>query len=84
MNNVFSASNYKTITASDTAKITDPSGKIARCRGVYIGGAGNLAVKDELGNAVTFISLAIGVIHPISTDQIMSTNTTATNIIALF
>ena len=84
MNATYSASEYKTITPSDTLKLTNASGNITRCRGVYIGGAGNLAVKDEKNNAVTFVSLAVGVIHPISTDQIMNTNTTATNIVALF
>lgn len=54
-------------------------------RGLYIGVAGNVAVKlrGNTGTTITFIGLLQGVIYPIAAQRVMSTDTTATNIIAL-
>lgn len=74
---------FVAVTPSDTALLTyggDPS----TTKGIYIGGAGNLVCKNDLGDSVTFTGLVAGALYPISTSQIMSTNTTATNIVALF
>lgn len=54
-------------------------------RGVYIGGAGNLAVifaDDADAAPQTLTGLATGVWHPIQVRRIMATNTTATLILA--
>lgn len=54
-------------------------------RGLYIGGAGNLAVifcDDVDGNPVTLTGLATGVWHPMQVRRVMVTNTTATLILA--
>ena len=53
-------------------------------RGLYIGGAGNVAVVMHDGSTVTFNALAVGVIHLISVKQVKATGTTATNIVALY
>lgn len=66
------------VTPSDTT--------IINCRAIYVGGAGNVAVKTAPGaTAVTFTAPVLGTIIPVSVDggQIMATNTTATLLVAL-
>lgn len=53
-------------------------------RAIWVGGAGNLAVQNSEGNSVTFVGVAAGTMLPIRTNHVMGTNTTATNIVALF
>lgn len=66
------------ITKSDSTTYTG-------IRGVYVGGAGDLAVKmRESDAAVTFAGVPAGAVLPIRPKLIMSTNTTATNIVALY
>lgn len=64
------------ITKSDATEYDPP------LRGIYIGGAGNVAVigADDSA-AVTLTALAVGVWHPIAVKKVMSTNTTATAIV---
>ncbi len=56
-------------------------------RGVYIGGAGDLAVhmRGELGGptVITYVGLLAGQVYPIAAQRVMATGTTATNIVAL-
>lgn len=59
-------------------------GKSKCTRGLYIGGAGNVAVITRAGQTVTLSAMAVGVVHPIQVSHVKSTNTTATNIVALF
>lgn len=75
---------FVAVTASDTAVLSYDGVSRAKCRGIYIGTAGNLAVKNDDGDSITFTGLAAGVVHAISTDVVMSTGTTASNIVALF
>lgn len=66
------------VTPSDTVEIN--------CRAVYVGGAGNVALKQKSGGAsVVFTAPPVGTIIPVSLDQgqIMSTGTTATLLVAL-
>ncbi len=74
-----SAYTYAAITPNDS---TDFSPDYTD--GIYVGGSGNLSVLDGDGDAVTFVGLAAGVIHPIRTRRVRSTSTTATNIIGLW
>jgi hypothetical protein len=54
-------------------------------RALYVGGAGNVAVVDGAGSdAVTFTGVTAGSILPIRVRKVMSTNTTATSIVALY
>lgn len=53
-------------------------------RAIYVGGAGNLAVILDLDtSAITFLAVSAGTLLPIRARRVMSTNTTATNILAL-
>lgn len=68
------------------AAVTPSDTTIINCRALYIGGAGNVAVKTTAGaTAVTFTAPPVGSILPINIDggQVMSTNTTATLIVSL-
>ena len=65
------------ITPHDTNTLTYAS------RALYIGGAGNVTVVMN-GASVLFAGLGAGTILPIRTDKVMSTGTTATNIVALY
>ena len=66
------------VTPSDTVPIS--------CRAIYVGGAGNVAIKTtSAATAVTFTAPPVGTILPMMIDggQIMATNTTATLLLAL-
>lgn len=53
-------------------------------RAIWVGGAGNLAVTfvDD-DSAVTLSGVTAGSLLPIRVKKVMSTNTTATNIVAI-
>lgn len=53
-------------------------------RALFVGGAGNIAVIMEDGSAVTFNGVTAGTLLPISVSRVKATNTTATNILALY
>lgn len=53
-------------------------------RGVYVGGAGNMDVLMSDGSEVTFSGIPVGTILPIAVKRVKATNTTATNIVALY
>ena len=53
-------------------------------RGIYIGGAGDVALYSLDGNLVTFVGCLAGSVLPVVTKRVMSTNTSATNLIALY
>lgn len=77
------ASKFAVVTASDTDVLTW-NGENFATKGVMVAVSGDLACKDEAGNSVTISTVAAGVIHPIQTNQILSTGTTATGITAFF
>jgi hypothetical protein len=57
------------------------------CRALYIGGAGDVAVVPSghaLSAPVTFVGMLAGSYLLVSCAYVMSTGTTATNIVALF
>jgi hypothetical protein len=67
-----------TVTPSDTTQVT--------CRAIYVGGAGNVAVKTAPGaTAVTFTAPPVGTILPVCIEggQIMNTGTSASALVAL-
>lgn len=72
------AETYEAVTPSDVTNFAKPT------KGIYIGGAGDVAAVGLDGVAVTFTALAVGVIHRISCIRVNSTNTSATSIVALF
>lgn len=83
---IYPATQFVPVTTSDTEKIKYPASipnKNVRARALYVGTGGNLTIKDEYGNNVTFVGLIAGTLLPVSTDQVMSTGTSASNIVAL-
>jgi hypothetical protein len=78
------------ITPSDTFVAVTPSDStligtaLGDTKGLYIGGGGNVTCIDCTGAAVTFTAVPVGTVLPVRTRRVNSTNTTATNIVALF
>lgn len=70
------ASQVVAIVPNDGADI--PGGPV---KGLYIGGAGNLVVTDIEGNTNTFIGLPVGRDLDVVVKRVLSTGTTATNIL---
>lgn len=69
-----------TITKSDSAILSPPT------RGIYVGGAGDVAVVlwgNEDSEVVVFKAVPVGTLLPIRVRKVMSTNTTATLLIGL-
>lgn len=66
------------VTPSDVADLANVS------RALWVGGAGNVAVMllDDTV-ATTFVGVAAGTMMPLRVKRVMSTNTTATNIVAI-
>lgn len=73
-----SSGGFSAVTPSD-ATLLDMT------RGLYVGGAGAVAVLGwDDSVAVTFAAVPAGTILPVRVKKVMSTNTTATNIVALY
>ncbi len=66
-----------TVTPVDNADLTEIT------RGLYVGGAGNLAVIMQSGAAVTFTATPAGSVLPLRVSRVMATGTTATSILGL-
>lgn len=65
------------VTASDSVNLDAIST-------LYVGGAGDVAIVTENDNTVTLSSVPAGTFIPIAVKRVNSTNTTATNIVALW
>ena len=63
------------VTPSDTGAIS--------ARSLYIGGAGHIKIVTAAGRTVTFVGLVAGQILPVRATRVFSTDTTATNIVAI-
>lgn len=77
--------------ASAAAAVTPSDTTVLNCRALYVGGAGNVAVHmlgvvgtSPRETSVTFSNVPAGTILPISCYRVLSTSTTATNIVALY
>jgi hypothetical protein len=66
------------VTPSDSVDLA------AASRGIYVGVSGNVKVTTLNGDAVTFVGLAAGIIHPIAASRVWSTGTAATSIVAVY
>jgi hypothetical protein len=74
------------VTPSDTNNIPYvgyPSGPTLACV-LYVGGAGNVKVETDGGDIVTFTGLNVGQFVPVNVVKVYATDTTATNIVALW
>lgn len=84
MPSVTKSHNYRDavlINKSDTDTFASAGG--GKFDALYIGGAGNVAIRTMSGKTVTFTAVPVGTILPVQCDRVMSTNTTATLIIGL-
>ena len=66
------------VTPSDSVDLTYVT------RGIYVGVTGSLKVTMVGGEAVTFVALAAGAIHPIRASRIWATGTTAASVIGVY
>ena len=66
------------VTPSDVTNLTRTA------RALYVGGAGNVVVVTPSATVVTFTNVQAGSILPVRIRRVNSTNTTATNIVALY
>lgn len=75
-----------TLTVATILRAVTPSDTtVLNCHSLFVGGAGNVAIQATGDSAaVTLTGVLAGQILPISCGKVMSTNTTATNIVALF
>jgi hypothetical protein len=65
--------------------VTPSDSTVVAARALYIGGAGNVAIKtDANAAAVVFTAPPVGSVIPVQAYQVMSTSTTATLIVALY
>lgn len=53
-------------------------------RGIYVGGAGDIALTTSNGEDVTVYSALAGTVIPIRPSRIKSTGTTATNLLGFY
>ncbi|MBP7118460.1 hypothetical protein KBA63_00070 [Candidatus Woesebacteria bacterium] len=77
------SSQFVAFTKSDSAFI-EYNGVRKITKAVYVGGTGDMAVKNSLGTTVLIESIPAGTLLPICVDQILSTNTSASKFIAIF
>jgi len=66
------------VTPSDSAQISPVA------RALYVGGSGDIKLVTEEGTTVTFQDIVAGSILPVKVTKVFATDTTATNIVALF
>lgn len=67
------------VTPHDTNDLTTTT------RGLYVGVTGDVKVDmADTGTAVVFTAMAAGVIHPLRVTRVYSTDTTATNMVAVY
>jgi hypothetical protein len=66
------------VTPSDSANLTDVT------RWLFVGSGGNLVVVMADGTTVTLIGVPTGALLPIRVSQVKATNTTASDIVALW
>lgn len=73
------AGDYKPVTPSNSVNL--PAGE---CRGLWIGGAGDITVVSQYGSVATFKAVPAGTVVPIFAVRVNATGTTATDIVALY
>lgn len=66
------------VTPNDSTELTNTA------RALYIGGAGDVSVITLGGTTLTFAGATAGSIIPVRVTHVRSTDTTATNIVALW
>lgn len=70
---------------SDTVNFTNPSNSSQPITAViYVGGVGNVQVQTAQNETVVFNGLNAGTVIPLQVVRVWSTNTTATNLVAIY
>lgn len=72
---VYSARGGAVVTKSDVTVLTN-------VRALYVGGAGDVAVTFADGTSATHVGVLAGSVLPVQATKVLSTGTTATNIVA--
>jgi len=73
-----------TVAAHGAVAVTpSDSTELQVTRGLYVGTSGNLSVVMADGQTIVFSSVPIGM-FPIQVTKVLSTNTTASNIVAVY
>lgn len=68
------------VTPSDSTNLTG-----GPCRGLWVGGAGNInVIMANNGASVTFVGVPAGTIMPLAVLRVNAASTTATSIVALY
>lgn len=82
------ASRAAAVTPSDTANIPSVSGPAGETVNngcvLYVGGLGDVRVLTAGGDDVVFSAVPAGTFVPVNVVRVFSTNTTATNLVALW
>lgn len=78
INGSIPAEDAAAVTPSDSTSLPDIA------RSLYVGTAGNVALLTVGQNVVTFSNVQSGSILPVRVIRVNATNTTATNIVALY
>lgn len=74
-----------TVSAYDAASVTpNDSTDIRPTRALFVGAAGDIKVDMALGTTLTFANVQAGSILPVQVKRVYSTDTTATDIVALY
>jgi hypothetical protein len=66
------------VTKSDATVFSQPT------RSLWVGGAGDVAVRMLDGTTPIFVGVTAGTLLPIRVDQVLSTGTSATSIVGLY
>jgi hypothetical protein len=81
------AIDWFTIAKSDTVNFVDDSTNNPKayicCSGIFVGTTGDVAIVEASGTVKTFKNIASGQFLPVSAIRINSTNTTASDMLAL-
>ncbi len=72
------ASRAQTVTPSDSIDLAHVS------RAIYVGGSGDLAVMMKEGGSVTFKNVVGGTVVAIRVARVLSSGTTATDIVGMY
>jgi hypothetical protein len=65
----------------DAAAVTPSDAAFVNLIGLYVGGTGNVAIRSAKGNTVTFSAVPAGAQIALGIVQVLSTGTTATNLV---
>jgi len=76
---IMPAGHAEAVTPGDTSG----SNFTREAEGLYVGGAGDVALVLPSGTAITFVGVPAGTVLPVRCIRVNSTNTTATSMVAL-